>query len=139
MVEDPRDGSERLVEGYGNDTVAASVEDESLDAARKSACATGGSYNVFMRFAALCRLLRCLSPLKTWDAKMPDAVPAVTGRVVEAATFRYIDVKIGEGALAQPAEQYTVHYTRTEARATARSSIPPSARSRSNSCKAAAR
>lgn len=48
---------------------------------------------------------------QTWDPKMPDGVPAVTGSVVEAATFRYIDVKPGAGALAQPGEQYTVHYT----------------------------
>ncbi len=48
---------------------------------------------------------------QTWDPKMPDGVPAVTGTVVEAATFRYIDVKIGDGALAQPGEQYTVHYS----------------------------
>jgi uncharacterized damage-inducible protein DinB len=42
---------------------------------------------------------------------MPDAVPAVTGKVVEAATFRYIDIKVGDGAAAKPAEQYTVDYT----------------------------
>src|SRR5215472_13963910 len=30
---------------------------------------------------------------QSWDPKMPDAVPAASGKVVEAATFRYIDVK----------------------------------------------
>ncbi len=42
---------------------------------------------------------------------MPDAVPAVTGKVVDAATLRFIDVKIGDGAPAQAGEQYTVRYT----------------------------
>jgi peptidylprolyl isomerase len=63
-----------------------------------------------MRFAVFALVTLPLFA-QTWDPKMPDAVPAVTGNVVEAATFRYIDVKMGEGALAQPAEQYTVHYT----------------------------
>jgi peptidylprolyl isomerase len=39
---------------------------------------------------------------QSWDPKMPGSVPAVSGKVVEAATFRYIDVK---------GEQYTVDYT----------------------------
>lgn len=42
---------------------------------------------------------------------MPDTVPAVSGKVVEAATFRFIDVKTGDGPPAQAGEQYTVHYT----------------------------
>jgi uncharacterized damage-inducible protein DinB len=42
---------------------------------------------------------------------MPDTVPVVSGKVVDAATLRYIDVKPGDGALAQPGEQYTVDYT----------------------------
>lgn len=48
---------------------------------------------------------------QSWDPKMPDSVPAISGKVVEAATFRYIDVKTGDGAAAQPGEQYTVDYT----------------------------
>ena len=42
---------------------------------------------------------------------MPDAVPAITGKVVEAATLRYIDIKTGDGAQAKAGDQYTVEYT----------------------------
>ncbi len=60
-----------------------------------------------------CAILSIAVPLaaQTWDPKVPDSVPAVSGAVVEAATFRYIDVKVGDGAQAKPGEQYTVHYT----------------------------
>jgi uncharacterized damage-inducible protein DinB len=64
-----------------------------------------------MRFAMLLPLAALPLAAQGWDPKMPDSVPAVTGSVVEAATFRYVDVKPGDGALAQPGEQYTVHYT----------------------------
>ena len=64
-----------------------------------------------MRFATIFTLLALPLCAQTWDPKMPDAVPAVSGKVVEAATFRYIDVKAGDGAPAQAGEQYTVHYT----------------------------
>jgi uncharacterized damage-inducible protein DinB len=64
-----------------------------------------------MRLATIFTLLTASIWAQTWDAKMPDAVPAVSGKVVEAATFRYIDVKIGDGAPAKAGEQYTVHYT----------------------------
>ena len=63
-----------------------------------------------MRFTAFFALALPIAA-QSWDPKMPESVPAVSGRVVEAATFRYIDVKIGDGAAAQPGEQYTVHYT----------------------------
>jgi uncharacterized damage-inducible protein DinB len=46
-----------------------------------------------------------------FDARMPDGVPTVTGKVMEGATLRYIDVQIGEGASAAAGQQYTVHYT----------------------------
>jgi uncharacterized damage-inducible protein DinB len=64
-----------------------------------------------MRFATIFTLLAAPLCAQTWDPKMPDAVPAVSGKVVEAATLRYIDVKTGDGAPAQAGEQYTVHYT----------------------------
>ena len=60
-----------------------------------------------------CIFLSVTIPLaaQTWDPKMPDSVPAAPGTVVEAATFRYVDVKVGDGPMAHPGEQYTVHYT----------------------------
>jgi uncharacterized damage-inducible protein DinB len=63
-----------------------------------------------MRFTAFLALALPIAA-QSWDPKMPESVPAVSGRVVEVATFRYIDVKIGDGASAQPGEQYTVDYT----------------------------
>jgi uncharacterized damage-inducible protein DinB len=41
---------------------------------------------------------------------MPDSVPAVSGKVVDAATLRYIDIMEGDGAPAKAGEKYTVHY-----------------------------
>ncbi len=64
-----------------------------------------------MRFAATFALVALPLCAQTWDPKMPDTVPAVSGKVVEAATFRFIDVKTGDGPPAQAGEQYTVHYT----------------------------
>ena len=64
-----------------------------------------------MRLAILLALAALQLAAQNWDPKMPESIPAVSGRVIDAATFRYIDVKIGEGAAAQPGEQYTVHYT----------------------------
>ncbi len=54
-----------------------------------------------------------LAPLagQNFDPKLPASVPQVSGAVVEAATFRYIDIKAGSGAPAAPGQQYTVHYT----------------------------
>jgi len=46
-----------------------------------------------------------------FDTKMPDGVPAVTGKVMEGAALRYIDVLAGDGAPASAGQQYTVHYT----------------------------
>jgi peptidylprolyl isomerase len=48
---------------------------------------------------------------QTFDPKMPDSVPAVNGKVVNAATLRYIDVQEGTGAAALAGQEYTVHYT----------------------------
>jgi uncharacterized damage-inducible protein DinB len=46
-----------------------------------------------------------------FDPKMPPAVPAVSGQVVEAASLRYIDTRIGTGAVAAPGMEYIVNYT----------------------------
>ena len=59
-------------------------------------------------FASLCAL--CLNA-QSFDPKMPPAVPAATGGVVETAPLRYIEIKEGAGAPAKPAQEYTVHYT----------------------------
>src|ERR1700678_3492766 len=69
-----------------------------------------------MRFAAalaLAALPLVVLPLaaQTFDTRMPDSVPAVTGKVMEGAALRYIDVKLGDGAAASAGQQYTVHYT----------------------------
>ena len=62
-----------------------------------------------MRYALLFAALSLSA--QTFDTKMPDSVPSVSGKVVEAATLRYIEVKIGEGAAAAAGQAYTVHYT----------------------------
>lgn len=64
---------------------------------------------MIMRYALL--LAAASLSAQSFDPKMPDSVPAVSGTVVEAATLRYIDVKIGDGAPAAPGKEYTVHYT----------------------------
>ena len=46
-----------------------------------------------------------------FDPKLPPAVPAVAGTVVETAPLRYIEIRAGTGAPAKPAQEYTVHYT----------------------------
>src|SRR5213083_2740565 len=48
---------------------------------------------------------------QTFDPKMPAPVPEAPGKVVATATLRFIDTKIGDGAVAAPAQEYTVHYT----------------------------
>ena len=48
---------------------------------------------------------------QTFDPTMPAEVPAVTGSVVEAYGLRLIDAKAGDGAVAAPGQEYTVHYT----------------------------
>jgi uncharacterized damage-inducible protein DinB len=64
-----------------------------------------------MRLATVLALAALPLAAQTFDTKMPDAVPAVTGKVVEGATLRYIDVQLGEGAPAAAGQQYTVQYT----------------------------
>lgn len=48
---------------------------------------------------------------QTFDPKLPAAVPEVTGTVEQRAPLRYIEVNVGDGAPAQPGQEYTVHYT----------------------------
>ena len=62
-----------------------------------------------MRYALL--LAACSLYAQTFDPKMPDSVPAVSGKVMEAATLRYIDFKAGDGDPAAPGKEFTVHYT----------------------------
>jgi len=48
---------------------------------------------------------------QTFTPQTPASIPEVHGAVTEPFTLRYIDVKIGDGALAAPGKQYKVHYT----------------------------
>jgi uncharacterized damage-inducible protein DinB len=65
-----------------------------------------------MRFATVALLAAgSLASAQTFDPKMPDSVPKVTGKVTDQATLRYIDTQTGDGAAAVPGQQYTVHYT----------------------------
>ncbi|MBC7926297.1 MAG: FKBP-type peptidyl-prolyl cis-trans isomerase [Bryobacteraceae bacterium] len=42
---------------------------------------------------------------------LPSSIPSTQNPIVELATFRYIDLTEGSGALAKPGQKYTVHYT----------------------------
>lgn len=48
---------------------------------------------------------------QTFDPKMPPSVPPVTGKVMDAATIRYIEIKAGDGEPAAAGKEFTVHYT----------------------------
>jgi uncharacterized damage-inducible protein DinB len=70
------------------------------------------TYNVGMRIAAILTLLFSgLVQAQGFDPKMPAGVPEISGKVVEQATLRYIDIKPGTGVAAAAGQQYTVHYT----------------------------
>jgi uncharacterized damage-inducible protein DinB len=64
-----------------------------------------------MRLALLLGIIAAPLSAQTFDPKMPAAVPAAIGPVIETAPLRYIDVKVGTGATAKPGQEYTVHYT----------------------------
>jgi uncharacterized damage-inducible protein DinB len=64
-----------------------------------------------MRLAFLAAIAACACLAQPFDPKMPPSVPEVSGNVVEAATLRYIDTRIGTGAPAAPGMEYTVQYT----------------------------
>src|SRR6266550_6872289 len=38
-------------------------------------------------------------------------MPEIAGPVQDLATLRFVEVKVGDGAAAQPGQEYTVHYT----------------------------
>jgi peptidylprolyl isomerase len=42
---------------------------------------------------------------------LPPGIPSAIGKVESAFALRYIDIKPGDGAEAQPGQFYTVHYT----------------------------
>jgi peptidylprolyl isomerase len=54
--------------------------------------------------AAPCPVENPLPPL-------PPGIPPASGKVESALALRYIDIKAGGGAEAQPGQFYTVHYT----------------------------
>ncbi len=64
-----------------------------------------------MRFLAAIILSQAFLTSQSFDPKMPAGVPAVTGAVTENLSMHYIDVRIGDGPVAAPGKQYTVHYT----------------------------
>ena len=64
-----------------------------------------------MRLSVIAALFASCLAAQGFDPKMPSAVPAVEGGVVETAPLRYIDIKSGTGEPAKPAQEYTVHYT----------------------------
>jgi uncharacterized damage-inducible protein DinB len=48
---------------------------------------------------------------QSFDPKMPESVPAVSGSIFQSAPLHYIDVSAGTGAPAAAGQEYTVHYT----------------------------
>ena len=66
-----------------------------------------------MRFPHVTVLIAIAGALaaQSFDPRMPATVPAVSGKLVESATLRYIDIKAGDGAAAKAGQQFTVHYT----------------------------
>ena len=64
-----------------------------------------------MRLPVLAALFALSLNAQSFDPKLPPAVPAAAGTVVETAPLRYIEIKAGTGAPAKPAQEYTVHYT----------------------------
>ncbi len=64
-----------------------------------------------MRLPVVAALFALCLSAQSFDPKLPPAVPAAAGSVVETAPFRYIEIKEGTGAPAKAAQEYTVHYT----------------------------
>jgi hypothetical protein len=64
-----------------------------------------------MRLPLLAALCALSLNAQSFDPKLPPAVPAAAGTVVETVPLRYIEIKTGTGAPAKPAQEYTVHYT----------------------------
>ena len=59
-----------------------------------------------MRLTLLAALSALCLNAQSFDPKMPPAVPAAAGSVVETAPLRYIEIKEGAGAPAKPAVEY---------------------------------
>jgi peptidylprolyl isomerase len=64
-----------------------------------------------MRRAVLCLAVAGVCGAQDFSPKMPSDVPEISGAVEMRAPLRFIDVKVGDGAAAQPGQEYTVHYT----------------------------
>jgi len=56
-------------------------------------------------------LVRTLCASLLFAACLHAQMPLVSGRLVEAALFRYIEIQEGGGAPAKPGQEYTVHYS----------------------------
>ena len=69
------------------------------------------TYNLGMRIPITAALFTLSLTAQSFDPKLPAAVPAVTGTVVESAPLRFIEIQEGTGEPARPAQEYTVHYT----------------------------
>jgi peptidylprolyl isomerase len=50
-------------------------------------------------------------PVENPLPSLPPGIPPASGKVESALALRYIDIKAGDGAEAQPGQFYTVHYT----------------------------
>jgi peptidylprolyl isomerase len=50
-------------------------------------------------------------PVENPLPSLPTGIPPASGKVESALALRYIDIKPGDGAEAQPGQFYTVHYT----------------------------
>jgi peptidylprolyl isomerase len=50
-------------------------------------------------------------PVENPVPPLPAGIPPASGKVESAFALRYIDIKPGDGAEAQPGQFYTVHYT----------------------------
>jgi FKBP-type peptidyl-prolyl cis-trans isomerase len=64
-----------------------------------------------MRTATLMVIAAFAAGAQSFNPKLPDPVPQVTGDVVTGPGIHWIDVKIGDGAPATLGAHYTLHYT----------------------------
>ncbi|MDZ4798090.1 MAG: DinB family protein [Bryobacteraceae bacterium] len=48
---------------------------------------------------------------QSFTPDLPPSIPKAEGTVVEMASFRYIDLRVGTGDTAKPGQKYKVHYT----------------------------
>lgn len=64
-----------------------------------------------MRLLLIISLSLMASCAPRFNTKLPAAVPLAQGKVVKQYTMRYMETKIGTGALAEPGKLFSVHYT----------------------------